>query len=335
MDLIRFVGTSTIIHADLAFSEGRIVMTPSVMPTDEELGLGFEVINEHNGIVQGDYSEYKHIYQKGAKTVVLTTESDDSYVAPTYAKILYIAADGGSVSLASETVQTNADSIAVEGSTATPLDGYQFVNWTDMSGAEVSTTAKFVPEITAESVDATYAANFKAIPVPEKTIEEVREAKKAEINSAYDAALNAGTSATLADKSLISFSVNQDLINDASAAFNLASALYGTEGITVPFEINKVCYQYSPLDVIYIYIAMQIYIVACKSLRNELLGTVDRAKTKKAINAITFEKDSLDETGLEGYEASMTSGENMIAAMKQKFGIDTVTADTAEVTTEE
>ena len=72
---------------------------------------------------------------------------------------------------------------------------------------------------------------------------------------------------------------------------------------------------------IYIYIAMQIYIVACKSLRNELLGTIERATTKDAVNAITFVTDSLDETGLAGYQASMASGQNMIDVMKQKFGI--------------
>lgn len=323
MDLIRFIGTSTVIHADLAISDGRIIMTPSVMPTDAELALGFEIINEHNGIVQGDYSEYKYIYQKGAKTVVLTTASSDEYIAPTYVKIMYVAGDNGAVSLASEIVQTNADTIVVEGSEAIPSDGYQFVSWTDGSGKVVSTDAKFVPEITVKSTDATYAANFKAITVTEKTLEELKAEKESEINTAYDTALKYGTSTTLADGSLISFSVNQDLINDASAAFNLASALYGTENITVPFEINKVCYQYSPLDVIYIYIAMQIYIVACKSLRNELLGTVERATTKDAVTQITFAKESLDETGLKGYEASMTSGENMITAVKQKFGLET------------
>ena len=329
MDLIRFIGTSTIIHADLAISDGRIVITPSVMPTNEELALGFEIINEHNGIVQGDYSEYKYIYQKGVKSVTLTTSSDDEYNAPTYAKIMYIAGDNGTVSLATETVQTNAETIIVQGCEAIPSDGYQFANWTDMSNKVVSTDAKFVPEITATSTDVAYAANFKPITVTEKTLDEIKAEKKAEINAAYDVALQSGTSTTLTDGSLIAFSVNQDLINDASAAFNLASALYGTEGITVPFEINKVCYQYSPIDVIYIYMAMQIYIVACKSLRNELLGTVERAVTEEAVGSIIFAKESLDATGLEGYEASMASGENMITVMKQKFGLstDTVASD--------
>ena len=123
------------------------------------------------------------------------------------------------------------------------------------------------------------------------------------------------------DGSEIKFGINQDFINDAIAAFNLASSLYGTDGISIPFEINKVCYQYAPIEVIHIYIAMQMYIVAMKSIRNELFGTIDRATDKATVEAITFSVDSLDEEGKARYQESIASGENMIKVMKAKFGI--------------
>jgi hypothetical protein len=335
MDLIRFIGTTARLHADLSISGNRVVMKPVVMPTDDELALGFEILNEHNGIVQGDYSTYKYIYKKDATSVILTTDVNDVYVAPTYAKILYLAGDNGSVTLGEETVQTNAEVVSVKGSTARANDLYQFVNWTNANGKEVGTEAKFIPEVTASTTDTTYTANFELIPVPEKTLDDVKAEKLTEIENNYSVAMNVGSSTTLSDGTTISFSITQDFINDASAAFNLASALYGTDGITVPFEINKTCYQYAPLDVIYIYIAMQIYIVACKSLRNELIGTVNRAVTKDAVEAITFSTESLDETGLEGYQASMAAGQNMIAVMKQKFGIEDVSGKVNNETTTE
>lgn len=100
-----------------------------------------------------------------------------------------------------------------------------------------------------------------------------------------------------------------------------ASNNHVTDGISIPFEINKVCYQYAPIEVIHIYIAMQMYIVAMKSIRNELFGTIDRATDKATVEAITFSIDSLDEEGKSGYQESIASGENMIKVLKEKFGI--------------
>lgn len=334
MDSIRFIGTTDVLRVDLSITNKRVTITSAVIPTDEELALGFEILNEHNGLVQGNFSAYKYVYRKETNYVTLTTDSEDVYVAPTYATINYVAGEHGTVSLENEKIQTNAENPVVSGSVATPDVLYQFVNWTDGNGKEVCAETKFVPEITSTTTDVTYTANFELIPVPEKTLDELKVAKKSEINTSYDTAMTVGTQTTLSDGSTIGFSINQDFINDASAAFNLASALYGTDGITVPFEINKVCYQYSPLDVIYIYIAMQIYIVGCKSLRNELLTTVDRAATKDAVEAITFSTSSLDETGLEGYQASMAAGQNMIAVMKQKFGIEDVSGKVNNETTD-
>lgn len=322
MDKIRFIGTTDVLSVELALEpNNRIKITSIALPTDDELKLGFEVLNEHNGSVQGDYSAYNYIYRQEIGYVIMTTSVSDVYIAPTYVTIKYTAGNGGSVSVASEEIQTNGDTITVKGCTAIPNDGYQFVNWTTLAGVEVSTDATFVPTVDATSTDIIYLANFEVIPVPEKTLDDVKAEKIAEIDSTYNTLLSGGTSATLSDSSEIYFAINQDFINDAMAAFNLASALYGTDGITVPFEINKTCYQYQPIDVIYIYIAMQLYIVALKSLRNELIGTINRKTDKDEVMAITFAEKSLDETGLAGYKASMESGENMVKVLKGKFGI--------------
>lgn len=325
MDLIRFVGTTDSMKVDLSISNNHVTINSVVIPTDEELALGFEIVNEHNGVIQGDYSAYKYIYRKEKTYVILTTDPKDVYVAPTYVTLNYVSEDeNGTVSLSTETVQSNADKITVKGSIAYPNYNYQFVNWTNSAGEVVGEEEKLTPIITAESTNDTFTAHFEEIPVPEKTLDETKAEKNDEINQAYNVSLATGTSATLSDGSTIMFGINQDFINDAMAAFNLASALYGTDGITVPFEINKVCYQYAPIDVIYIYIAMQLYIVAMKSLRNELLGTVSRAEDKDVVKKIAFNIDSLDTEGAEGYQDSMKAGENMVNVLKAKFGINSL-----------
>nr|WP_294463649.1 InlB B-repeat-containing protein [uncultured Sellimonas sp.] len=73
--------------------------------------------------------------------------------------INYVAGNGGSVSPVNEELAPATGK--AEGSTATPADGYVFVNWTDADGKEVSTDAKFVPEkVNGLNVAATYTANF-------------------------------------------------------------------------------------------------------------------------------------------------------------------------------
>lgn len=335
MDLIRFVGSTDIISVDLSLYDGRVTIKSIVLPTDKELTSGFQVINEHNGIIQGDYSNYKYIYRKESDCAVLTSDPNDIYVEPKYITISYKAGEGGYVSISTETVQVNADVVSIQGSIATPSYGYQFKNWTDDSGNEVATTLGFTPEVTAESTDTVYIANFEPIPTPEKTLDEIKSEKKETINTQYNDAMVNGTKATLSDGSEIYFGINQDFINDAMAAFNLASALYDSDSITVPFEINKVCYQYKPIDVIYIYIAMQIYIVAMKSLRNELLGTVDRLDSKEAVEAVEYSTESLDAEGLEGYQTSMASGQNMITVLKKKFNLDDTSSTTEDTKTKE
>ncbi|WP_346342296.1 InlB B-repeat-containing protein, partial [Drancourtella massiliensis] len=73
--------------------------------------------------------------------------------------INYEAGNGGSVDPVNEELAPATGK--AEGSTATPADGYVFVNWTDEEGEAVSTDAKFVPEkVNGLNVAATYTANF-------------------------------------------------------------------------------------------------------------------------------------------------------------------------------
>ena len=81
-----------------------------------------------------------------------------NYEALGEAKITYIPRDPemGSVSPGSEELSEDQE---IKGSTATANPGYKFVKWTDATGNQVSTDAKFVP---SEKQSATYIAVFKA-----------------------------------------------------------------------------------------------------------------------------------------------------------------------------
>ena len=74
------------------------------------------------------------------------------------------AGEGGSVSIANASGTTVNSGTEVEANTsltftATPNDGYEFVNWTDASNTEVSTNATYTTTVSAEI---SLTANFKA-----------------------------------------------------------------------------------------------------------------------------------------------------------------------------
>ena len=78
----------------------------------------------------------------------------------------YEAGVGGTVDPASETFDPNADTeadpeavTAPSGSTATPNEGYKFVNWT-ANGAEAGTNATLVPGVDDYPESTTFTANF-------------------------------------------------------------------------------------------------------------------------------------------------------------------------------
>lgn len=80
-------------------------------------------------------------------------------------QINYVATQGGSVSVPSETL-TSMDQNPT-GSIATPNEGYYFVNWTDANGEVVSTDPDFVPQSRFSN---TYTANFAELKTASLTV---------------------------------------------------------------------------------------------------------------------------------------------------------------------
>ena len=176
---------------------------------------------------------------------------------------------------------------------------------------------------------------IEPVPTPEPapyvpTLDDVKLSKSTEIISIYNNVMTTGTNATLSDGIIVNISITQDFINTTNTAYLSASTLYGTEGVLIPFEIDNVCYSLSPTDVIIIYIEEQKFIIYNKSLKNELLSTIDRRETIEEVEAITYSVENLDELGLSLFNTSIENGNNTINAIVQKFGIETNTENSEE-----
>lgn len=85
MAKIKFVESNIEFSVKLKYVNNRVVCEfESVEDADSSpISEGFIEINEHNDVVQGDFSEYKYIYKKESDTIfILTCDEDDVYVEP-------------------------------------------------------------------------------------------------------------------------------------------------------------------------------------------------------------------------------------------------------------
>lgn len=102
-----------------------------------------------------------YLYRNGTSTYIKSitiTRAAKKY------KVSATAKDGGSVSIKNGSSATVTSGTEVEANTsltftATPNEGYEFVNWTDASNTEVSTNATYTTTVTAAIA---LTANFKA-----------------------------------------------------------------------------------------------------------------------------------------------------------------------------
>ena len=79
--------------------------------------------------------------------------------------VTYKAAEGGSVSKETESVNINDEEAAFEGAKATADEGYKFIGWKDADGNIVSEDPTYVPSNIEE--DATFTASFEKEEEPE------------------------------------------------------------------------------------------------------------------------------------------------------------------------
>lgn len=85
MELIHFIAdlSDTNYYCVMSIIENRAKLDFGENLIDESLvSQGFNILNEHNLYVQGDYSDYKYIYYSNGSEFILTKNENDKYVEP-------------------------------------------------------------------------------------------------------------------------------------------------------------------------------------------------------------------------------------------------------------
>ena len=86
MQKIKFIESELEYNVSLKLQSGRISCTFENLDdmVSAPISEGFVEINEHNGFVQSDYSNYKYVYKEDREifTYILTTDDTDVYVEP-------------------------------------------------------------------------------------------------------------------------------------------------------------------------------------------------------------------------------------------------------------
>lgn len=104
-------------------------------------------------------------------------------------------------------------------------------------------------------------------------------------------------------------------------AYNSAIVLLesGSTDTKIPFDISQVCNSYIPLDIMKIYISIQSLVIYNRSLKNELLSTLDRCDSIESINNLIYNENSLDEVSLSLFKKSINDGQNVINEILSKY----------------
>ena len=161
----------------ISVAEGKYIK--SITYTIMNSGKGELTFNPTDAkrVTSSDKLTYTYNYSDNKlSTVTATNSANKGGIQVTSIKVVYgtissvkkykvsaTAGTGGSVSIANAGTTVNSGSEVEENTsltfTATPSEGYEFVNWTDASNTEVSTNATYTTTVTAAIA---LTANFKA-----------------------------------------------------------------------------------------------------------------------------------------------------------------------------
>ena len=255
MQKIRFVKSNLEYNVSLKSNANRIVCTfeNESDAKNAPISEGFVEINEHNGVVQGSYEQYKYIYNKESDgvTVTLTTDKNDSFVE-VKPSVTFSANVGGTID--GETVQT-VDTYA-ELVIPTPIanENYKFVEW--------SPSIPNKGDIT-ESVS--FVAIFEYVPTEEELLSQLeimKQDKISELSSACESAIYRGVDI---NKKHYSYTL-QDQSN-LENAINISSQT----GLDVPYHADgESCALYSLTQLQEIYVAEQVNLTKNQTYFNQI-----------------------------------------------------------------
>ena len=255
MQKIRFVKSNLEYNVSLKSNANRIVCTfeNESDAKNAPISEGFVEINEHNGVVQGNYEQYKYIYNKESDgvTVTLTTDKNDAFVE-VKPSVTFSASVGGTID--GETVQT-VDTYA-ELVIPTPIanENYKFVEW--------SPSIPNKGDIT-ESVS--FVTIFEYVPTEEELLSQLgimKQDKISELSSACESAIYRGV-----DVNEKHYSYTLQDQSNLENAINISSQT----GLDVPYHADgEACALYSLTQLQEIYVAEQVNLTKNQTYFNQM-----------------------------------------------------------------
>ena len=155
MEKIRFFDTPTVYDGEVRLDGDILVIEFSTAPNSEDLNKGIELLNEHNMLVQGEYTDYTTVYRTYEDNELLIEFSNDGSVyVPPVPVVRFIAEEGGTLDGAISQEVNNYEDLVIP--TPTPNDNYEFVKWNPE-----------IPESGEIESDIVFTAEFNYIPVVE------------------------------------------------------------------------------------------------------------------------------------------------------------------------
>ena len=292
MQKIRFVKSNLEYNVSFKSNANRIVCTfeNESDAKNAPISEGFVEINEHNGVVQGNYEQYKYIYKKESNgvTIILTTDKNDVFVE-VKPSVTFSASVGGTIDgEAVQTVDTYAELVI-----PTPVanENYEFVEWSP----SIPTEGNIEKSIS-------FTAYFKYVP----TLEEVREEKINEFNTICNQTIEAGQDITLSDGTVMHFDYTQYSQMNMSDGANMALS---TKESVPYYDSNNNCYLFKAIDMVTIYATCKGYVTYMLTLDHHLEAMIRRMENKEDIAALTFSEGSLDETTKAEFDAVMAQAQ--------------------------
>ena len=255
MQKIRFVKSNLEYNVSLKSNVNRIICTfeNESDAKNAPISEGFVEINEHNGVVQGNYEQYKYIYNKESDgvTVTLTTDKNDAFVE-VKPSVTFSASVGGIID--GETVQT-VDTYA-ELVIPTPIanENYKFVEWSPSIPNKGDVT---------ESVS--FVAIFEYVPTEEELLSQLgimKQDKISELSSACESAIYRGV-----DVNEKHYSYTLQDQSNLENAINISSQT----GLDVPYHADgESCALYSLTQLQEIYVAEQVNLTKNQTYFNQM-----------------------------------------------------------------
>ena len=267
----------------------RLIFT-DLVPSNEVLLSGFNLVNEYNGVVQTERPNYIYIYRTYEDNPNQIELCDDNipWTKPDIT-VTFSASNGGNLSGDVTQIVEKYEDLVIP--TPVANENYEFIKWSP----EIPTSG------TVEN-NVTFVAEFKYV----ETLEEVREAKIKEFNSICNMTIESGQDITLSDGTVMHFDYTQYNQMNMTDGANLALS---TKESVPYYDSNNNCYLFKAIDMVTIYATCKGYITYMLTLDHHLESMIKRMKNKDDIKSLTFSESSLDEVTKEKFDTVMTQAQ--------------------------